>query len=81
MAGHGWIAWLIIGGLAGLISGKLMRGEGFGFFGNIVVGIVGGYFGGFIIHSNGGFWGSLITAIIGAVILQWIVNLVTRNRS
>lgn len=83
MAGLGWILWLIVGGLAGLISGKLMRGEGFGLFGNIVVGVVGGWFGGWILPVNtqsGSFWGSLITAIIGAVILQWIVSLITRNR-
>lgn len=82
MAELGWISWLIVGGLAGLISGKLMRGEGFGLFGNIIVGIVGGMFGGWILQNShsGSFWGSLITAIIGAVILQWIVSLITRNR-
>lgn len=83
MAELGWIPWLIVGGLAGLISGKLMRGEGFGLFGNIIVGVVGGTFGGWILpvdpHS-GKYLGSLITAIIGAVILQWIVSLITRNR-
>lgn len=78
----GMILWLIVGGLAGLISGKIMRGEGFGFFGNIIVGILGGWFGGWILPGNNSthFWGSLVTAVIGAVILQWIVSLVTRNR-
>lgn len=83
MAGLGWIAWLVIGGLAGLISGKLMRGAGFGFFGNIIVGVIGGYFGGWLLGTGDtSRWTvSLFTAVIGAVILQWIVNFVTRNRS
>ena len=37
----GLIWWIIVGLLAGFITGKLMRGEGFGFFVDIIVGIVG----------------------------------------
>lgn len=29
--GHGLIAWIIIGVIAGWITGKLMKGSGFGF--------------------------------------------------
>ncbi|BBI60419.1 hypothetical protein HSBAA_17250 [Vreelandella sulfidaeris] len=43
----GFIAWLIIGGLAGWIAGNIMRGGGFGILGNIGVGIVGAVVGGF----------------------------------
>ena len=44
----GLIAWLIIGGLAGWIAGHVMRGGGFGLFGNIGVGILGAVIGGFL---------------------------------
>ena len=36
--GHGIIAWIIIGLLAGWITGKLMKGSGFGFFMDMIVG-------------------------------------------
>ena len=42
----GFIAWLIIGGLAGWIAGNIMRGGGFGILGNIGVGVVGALVGG-----------------------------------
>ena len=46
--GHGIIAWIIIGLLAGWITGKLMKGSGFGFFMDMIVGLVGALVGGFL---------------------------------
>ncbi|MGC3874007.1 GlsB/YeaQ/YmgE family stress response membrane protein [Halomonas sp. GXIMD04776] len=74
----GLILWLIIGGLAGWIAGNIMRGGGFGIFGNVGVGIVGAVLGGLLfrllgLHA-GGFIGSLVTATVGAVLLLWIVS-------
>nr|WP_297460171.1 GlsB/YeaQ/YmgE family stress response membrane protein [uncultured Halomonas sp.] len=74
----GFILWLIIGGLAGWIAGNIMRGGGFGIFGNIAVGIIGALIGGFLFSllglSSNGFIGSLVTAVIGAVVLLWAVG-------
>lgn len=74
----GVIAWLIIGGLAGWIAGHIMRGGGFGLFGNIGVGIVGAVVGGFLFSllglQAGDFLGSLVTAIVGAVLLLWVIS-------
>jgi uncharacterized membrane protein YeaQ/YmgE (transglycosylase-associated protein family) len=86
--GHGIIAWIIIGILAGWITGKLMKGSGFGFIMDMVVGLAGALIGGFL-SSFIGFGGigqhglivSIIIAVIGAVLLTWVVRLVTRNRS
>ncbi len=44
---------VIMGGLAGWISGLLMKGSGFGLFGNIVVGILGAIFGGWLFRQLG----------------------------
>jgi uncharacterized membrane protein YeaQ/YmgE (transglycosylase-associated protein family) len=85
--GHGIIAWIIIGLLAGWITGKLMKGSGFGFWMDMIVGLVGALIGGFL-SSFIGFGGigqhglivSIIIAVIGAVLLTWVVRLVTRNR-
>jgi uncharacterized membrane protein YeaQ/YmgE (transglycosylase-associated protein family) len=74
----GIIAWLIIGLLAGLIAGFLVKGSGFGIIGDIVVGLIGALIGGFIASAlfgaSFGFWWSLLFAIIGAVILLLIIR-------
>lgn len=72
------ILWLIVGGLAGWIAGSIFRRTQFGVFGNTVIGLVGGVIGGpvigiFGLHNNGGFIGSLVTSIIGALLLLWII--------
>jgi len=40
------ILFLAIGVAAGWIAGQIMKGRGFGFVGNMVVGVVGAFFGG-----------------------------------
>jgi uncharacterized membrane protein YeaQ/YmgE (transglycosylase-associated protein family) len=85
--GHGLIAWIIIGVIAGWITGKLMKGSGFGFIMDMVVGLIGALIGGFL-SSHLGFGGvgehgltvSIIIAVIGAVLLTVILRLVTGNR-
>jgi len=86
--GHGLLAWIIIGVVAGWITGKLMKGSGFGFFMDMVVGLIGAVIGGFIssrlgfgtVGQNGMIVG-IIIAVIGAVLLTFIVRLVTGNSS
>ena len=85
--GHGIIAWIIIGLLAGWITGKLMKGSGFGFFMDMVVGLVGALIGGFLSSHLGlggigqhGLIVSILIAVLGAVILTWVVRLVSGNR-
>ena len=73
----GFIAWLIIGGLAGWLASKFMN-KSQGLLMNIVVGIVGAYIGGFLGDAIGisasGFVGSVVIATAGAVILLWVVG-------
>ena len=83
MEAHGIIVWLIIGAIAGWLAGKLVKGGGFGFIGDIVVGIVGAVIGGWLasvlgIGIGSGFIASVITAVIGAVILLLIVRAIKR---
>ena len=73
------VIFIVIGGVAGWIAGKLMKGRGFGFFGNIIIGIIGALLGGFLFSKlgivAGGILGSLIIAVIGAMILVFIIGL------
>lgn len=86
--GHGIIAWIIIGIIAGWLTGKLMKGSGFGFVMDMVVGLIGALIGGFISAHLGfggagqhGMIGSIVIAVIGAVLLTVLLRLVTGNRS
>lgn len=45
----GWIGAIIIGGIAGWLAGKVMRGGGFGVLINVIIGIVGGVIGNWLI--------------------------------
>ena len=85
--GHGIIAWIIIGIIAGWITGKLMSGGGYGAIMDMVVGLLGALAGGFIMSrifgadATGGWIYSIIVAVIGAVLLTLILRLITRNSS
>lgn len=85
--GHGLIAWIIIGVIAGWLTGKIMKGSGFGFWMDMIVGLIGALVGGFVSTHLGvgginehGMLMSIIIATIGAILLTWILRLVTRNR-
>ena len=43
------IAWLVLGGFAGYVAGKVMSGHGYGIVGDVVLGVVGGWIGGWIL--------------------------------
>ena len=86
--GHSVLAWIIIGVIAGWLTGKLMKGSGFGFIMDMVVGLVGALIGGFVSShlgfggtSDHGLIGSIIIAVIGAVLLTVILRLITGNRA
>ncbi len=78
----GLIGSIIIGCLAGFCAGKLMKGGGFGFFMNLLLGLFGGAIGGWVFDALGIQWGGLLgqlgIAIIGAVIILYIASLLRR---
>jgi uncharacterized membrane protein YeaQ/YmgE (transglycosylase-associated protein family) len=84
---HGWIAWIIIGIIAGWITGKIMSGGGYGAIMDMVVGLLGALAGGFIMShlfgaaSSGGWIYSIIVAVFGAILLTLLLRLITRNSS
>ena len=80
-AGVGWIAAIIIGGLAGWLAEKFMKSE-MGLFMNIVLGIVGAALASAILSWFGitlaGWIGYLIAGFVGACILIGIVRVFKR---
>lgn len=83
----GVIAWIILGGIAGFIASLLVNKRGEGFFGDIILGIIGAVVGGFVAHLFGwnGVTGfnlySMFIAVIGAVIALVIYHAVTGTGS
>ena len=76
------IGFLVIGLLAGWLAGLLMRGKGFGCVGNVFIGALGGLIGGFLFKLAGlafaRFLGSLLTALVGAIALLFMVALLRK---
>jgi uncharacterized membrane protein YeaQ/YmgE (transglycosylase-associated protein family) len=80
----GWIGYIIIGAIAGWLAGNIVKGGGSGILMNIVIGVVGALIGGFLLSffldtAGGGWWFTLFTAVLGAVILLWLVSLVRKS--
>lgn len=82
-----WLWFCLIGLAAGFLAGLIMRGKGFGFIGNLIVGIVGAVLGGWLFGVLNierwlphGLVGSLITATAGAVVLLFLIGLIFRKR-
>ena len=79
----GFIAWIVVGLVAGWLAGQVMKGGGYGIVVDIILGILGGLLGGWIfgllgIWQGGGMIGSIIVAFVGAVILVWITRLLKK---
>lgn len=76
------LLFLLIGLVAGWLAGKMMRGSGFGLFGDLVIGVIGSYLGGWLFGllglSAGGIIGSLVTALVGAIVLLWLIRLIKK---
>lgn len=79
-----WLGWIILGALSGMVAKAIMKEEG-GLLKNIIVGIVGALIGGGIVQMLGGSdvngfnLYSFIVAVLGAMLLIYIVRLVTRK--
>ena len=79
----GFLAWIIVGLIAGWLAGQFMKGGGYGMVVDIILGLLGGVLGGWIfeklgVSTGGGMIGSIIVAFIGAVILVGITRLLKR---
>ena len=77
--------WMMIGLVVGWLAGKILKGDGYGRFMDVVVGIGGAVAGGLLMRSAGigGYGGTSITtfvAMIGAVLLTPVAGFVNGKR-
>jgi uncharacterized membrane protein YeaQ/YmgE (transglycosylase-associated protein family) len=79
----GFLAWIVLGGVAGWIASMIMHTDASqGIILNVVVGIVGAFIGGFAFNFFGGAGVtgfnlySLLVSILGAVVLLYVTKIV-----
>ncbi len=80
-----FLAWVVLGLLAGFLGSKIVNKTGEGVFLDIVLGIVGAVVGGWLFTTFGaaGVTGlnlySLLVAVVGAVVILFVYHAFTRR--
>ena len=80
-----FIAWVVLGLLAGFIASKIVNKSGEGFFMDTVLGVVGAVVGGYLFQMFGmaGVSGvniySILVAVVGAVVVLVIYHAIRRR--
>jgi uncharacterized membrane protein YeaQ/YmgE (transglycosylase-associated protein family) len=82
----GIISWLVVGLVAGWLTGKIMGSHGKGVLMDIVIGLLGALFGGFLMSilgfsSQGGIVYTTLVALLGAIILTWVYRKLATRRA
>jgi len=74
--------FVVIGIVAGWLAGQITKGSGFGLLGDLIVGVLGSLLGGFLFGLLGfgayGLIARLVMAVVGAVMLLFLIRLVRR---
>ena len=81
----GIIATIIIGAIAGWLGSLMYKGTSLGLLGNIIVGVVGSFVGNWLfgvlgIHLGEGWIGAILTGAIGAIVILFLINLITKKK-
>lgn len=76
------LIFLLVGLVAGWLAGLITRGHGFGWIGNLIIGVIGALIGGFLFPLLGlaatNLLGQILFALGGAILLLIIINLIRR---
>jgi len=76
---------VIVGVIAGWLAGKIVDGGGFGFIGDLIVGVIGAFIGDWLlprlgIHLGVGMLALIANATIGAIVLLVIIRVFAGTR-
>lgn len=78
----GLLSWILVGLIAGWLTGKVMKGSGYGLLGDIIIGVVGAMVGGWLSESvlglgvgvSGFNLTSILVAFGGALVVLFILR-------
>ncbi|HEV2731932.1 MAG TPA: GlsB/YeaQ/YmgE family stress response membrane protein, partial [Terriglobales bacterium] len=64
-----FLSWIIVGSVVGWSAGKFLKGDGYGPFMDILMGIGGGVTGGLLMRAAGfgGFGGTVLTTLVAMI--------------
>ena len=77
-----WLAWIVVGLIAGALASRLVRGKGMGCVTDLVIGVLGAFVGGTLLSllwphpAAYGLIGTTVVATLGAVVLLLVVRAV-----
>ena len=80
-----FLAWIVLGLIAGFIASKIVNKQGEGFLLDIILGIVGAVAGGWIFNAFGAHGGtgvnlySIVVAVLGAVVVLALYHALRRT--
>ncbi len=80
------LGWIVVGFLAGMLSGMVVPGRSArGCLPNILVGVLGGLLGGWLareahLGDASGFIGAIVVAFVGAVIVRLVIAAVAQEQ-
>lgn len=84
------LVWIMVGAIAGFLAGQIFRGRGYGFIGNVLIGLVGALIGGILVQAfkikipdieTFEFTiGDVLVAFVGALILLIVLRLIGQRR-
>jgi uncharacterized membrane protein YeaQ/YmgE (transglycosylase-associated protein family) len=87
MGGMSWLAWIVLGGLAGWVASILTKNNArMGILANIIIGIIGAFAGTYILQLMGikGMTGfnfyTFLVAVGGAAVLLFLINAIRGKR-
>lgn len=81
-----FIAWMVLGLIAGFVASKIVNKTGEGLLLDIILGIIGAVVGGFLFQTFGmaGVTGiniySIVVAVVGACVVLFIYHALVRRR-
>jgi uncharacterized membrane protein YeaQ/YmgE (transglycosylase-associated protein family) len=81
MSAESLLIILVVGLIAGWLADQIMRGNGFGIVGDLIIGVLGAFIGSWVLLQLGiqlgsGVIAAIINATIGALILLSVIRLV-----
>ncbi len=76
------LIWIVVGIIAGWLTGLVMKGKSYGIVGDLIIGLLGGVVGGFIFGQLGlsptSWIGQILVSLVGGIILVAAVRALRR---